>query len=114
MAKKYLYNVFKPTSIPILKGRGSSRGARGNGSGARDGGREDTQLGGGCGKCYIIPSGLEVEAFDGVIIGSVSIYFRSTSVLFDMGSTFPCLSHIYNTSVAFQSSLNSICIFVNS
>ncbi|KAF3659936.1 RNA-directed DNA polymerase -like protein [Capsicum annuum] len=87
IARDYPRWVIQATSISTVRGKGSTKGARGKYGGACGGGRGATQAVSGHGQCYAIPSRPEAETSDVVIVGIIPVCFRPASILFDPGST---------------------------
>ncbi|KAF3645078.1 hypothetical protein FXO37_21138 [Capsicum annuum] len=70
IAKDCSHRMFRATPISVVRGRGSTKGARGRDSRACVGGRGATLPVGSHGQCYAIPVRFKVEASDVVISGN--------------------------------------------
>lgn len=84
LVNDYSYHVLRAIHLLPIKGKSSKRGARERGNGTHGGGSRSIQSSNGCGYCYAIPTRLEVEASNTIIVGIVPICFRFAIVLFDL------------------------------
>ncbi|XP_069146964.1 uncharacterized protein [Solanum lycopersicum] len=80
-------------------GRGGSHSGRGGYPSGRGGGRGGSQSYGGRSHCYAFPGRPEAEASDAVITSIIPVCHRSTTVLFDSGSTYSYVSTYFSPSL---------------
>ncbi|XP_070014130.1 uncharacterized protein [Nicotiana sylvestris] len=90
--------------LPTQPSRGRGQTTRGGGQAVRGGGqpvrgrpRGGGQIGGAQPRCYVFPAIPEAKSFDAVIIGSVMVFHRDASVLFDPSSTYSYVLSYFNS-----------------
>ncbi|XP_069146071.1 uncharacterized protein [Solanum lycopersicum] len=80
-------------------GRGGAQNGRGGSPSSRGGGRGGSQYNGGRSHCYVFPDRPEAEALDFVITSIIPVCHRSTTILFDPGSTYSYVSTYFAPSL---------------
>lgn len=105
-----------PTFISVVRsgsqyGFSSAIGARHRGGRIHGGSHRVTYSVSRCGQCYTIPTRIKVKVSDTVIIGIFLVCYRSTSILFYIGSIFNYVCTYFNVvfGVLFQPLL---CLFI--